>query len=195
MPFSDYFVATVAELDVGCRGWRVPLATPTKAVRIHPFTGNHIEVEEFDPAPGAPFPNDAVAHVDCGPLPHVGNSVDIVSLEALMCAALGVDEQESHRCDRPARLGPPWSEEAVCAVPTELVEFLARMSDQDADSVVARWTELLGDDAETVLDECTRNTMLSGITEQGHRQSLDQLRKLAREGVARGRQMYCVMGP
>jgi len=69
------------------------------------------------------------------------------------------------------------------------------MSDQDADSVVARWTELLRDDAETVPDESTRNMMLSGITEQDHRQFLDQLRKLAREAVARGSQMYCVMGP
>jgi len=83
----------------------------------------------------------------------------------------------------------------VCEVPTELTDFLARMSDQDADSVVARWTELLRDDAATVPDECTQDMMLSGITEQGHRQFLDQLRKLAREGVTRGRHMYCVMGP
>ena len=76
MPFSDYFVATVAELDVVCGGWRVPLAAPTKVVRMHPFTREHIEVEESDPTPGAPFPNDAVAHVEYGPLPHVGNSVD-----------------------------------------------------------------------------------------------------------------------
>jgi len=98
---------------------------------------------------------------------------------------------------RCTKAGPKCTEtdERRSASALRALTVLARMSDQDADSVVARWTELLRDDAETVPDESTRNMMLSGITEQDHRQFLDQLRKLAREAVARGSQMYCVMGP
>lgn len=191
MVTTHYFLASEEELSAACRGWRVPLATPRKRRDVNPFTGEPILVQDYDPQPGVPF-GDAAAAADLSGLKHVELSgIDVVRLTTLM--QLMIPGADWTQCYRPARLGPPEAQSAVCAVPAELVSAVATTLEAQVPDLNARWVAALRQEAQSAGIAEAREELLAELDEGACLAVLERLHALARQAVLSGRAMYCAM--
>lgn len=150
-------------------------------------------VDDYDPTPGAPFPGASPTIAFSGLASVELSGVDITRLASLMQVLLkGADWSQ---CYKPARIGPPEAEQAVCAVPAELVSAIATTPEDNLPSVTEQWLALLRAEAGAIEDEETKKVVLEGLAVGAFLPMLTSLRNLARQAVLLDRKMYCFMAP
>ncbi len=165
--YTTLFVASDATLTALFPGWRAARAAQAKVARKNPFTGDVINVEEWDPGPLAELPpgltlfesrgREAIAPVlppddeyqslreDGSPIllrtvPHSAmKGISEVELSVLA-------ESMAGRWETPARFVDwPEGEGFIGALPAGAIEPLATLDDDQLEQVATRWQDALDD--------------------------------------------------
>jgi hypothetical protein len=148
VPLTDFFVASMPELRVACRGWKDPLPRPVTRPGVNPFTMQPMEILTDAPDPSEGFDTGALERADLAGLHRVDlKGLGTTEMEALVSVALDESEQKTADVYDTPLYGPPTSSaEIILRVPPILVDRLARMEDVALDRCLAQWNTAVGRD-------------------------------------------------